>query len=69
MITLWGRNNSTNVKKVRWVLAELGPQTTGGDTGYMYGAGAETYNESGRTWSINATRAHAHSEQKQSTSG
>ena len=25
-------------------------QTTGGDTGYMYGAGAETYNESGRTW-------------------
>lgn len=24
MITLWGRNNSTNVKKVRWVLAELG---------------------------------------------
>ncbi len=20
MITLWGRNNSTNVKKVRWVL-------------------------------------------------
>lgn len=23
MITLWGRNNSTNVKKVRWVLAEL----------------------------------------------
>ncbi|AMO50082.1 outer membrane receptor for ferrienterochelin and colicins [Kosakonia oryzendophytica] len=25
-------------------------QTTGGSTGYMYGAGAETYNESGRTW-------------------
>jgi len=25
-------------------------QTTGGDKGYMYGAGAETYNESGRTW-------------------
>lgn len=25
-------------------------QTTGGDTGYMYGAGANTYNESGRTW-------------------
>ena len=25
-------------------------QTTSGDTGYMYGAGAETYNESGRTW-------------------
>jgi ferric enterobactin receptor len=25
-------------------------QTTGGATGYMYGAGAETYNESGRTW-------------------
>ena len=25
-------------------------QTTGGTTGYMYGAGAETYNESGRTW-------------------
>ncbi|MBW9464404.1 glutathione S-transferase family protein [Kluyvera sp. EC_51] len=24
MITLWGRNNSTNVKKVRWTLAELG---------------------------------------------
>ena len=24
MITLWGRNNSTNVKKVRWVLEELG---------------------------------------------
>ncbi|MBB1199984.1 glutathione S-transferase family protein [Enterobacteriaceae bacterium 89] len=23
MITLWGRNNSTNVKKVRWTLAEL----------------------------------------------
>ena len=23
MITLWGRNNSTNVKKVRWVLEEL----------------------------------------------
>lgn len=23
MITLWGRNNSTNVKKVLWVLAEL----------------------------------------------
>lgn len=23
MITLWGRNNSTNVKKVRWVLSEL----------------------------------------------
>ncbi|HBW0989993.1 TPA: TonB-dependent siderophore receptor [Klebsiella aerogenes] len=25
-------------------------QTTGGDKGYMYSAGAETYNESGRTW-------------------
>ncbi len=25
-------------------------QTTGGNTGYMYGAGAATYNESGRTW-------------------
>jgi len=25
-------------------------QTTGGATGYMYGAGAETYNESGRTY-------------------
>ncbi len=25
-------------------------QTTGGDRGYMYGAGAETFNESGRTW-------------------
>ena len=25
-------------------------QSTGGTTGYMYGAGAETYNESGRTW-------------------
>ena len=25
-------------------------QATGGTTGYMYGAGAETYNESGRTW-------------------
>ncbi|QNQ19454.1 TonB-dependent siderophore receptor [Kosakonia sp. SMBL-WEM22] len=25
-------------------------QSTGGNTGYMYGAGAETYNESGRTW-------------------
>jgi len=25
-------------------------QSTGGDTGWMYGAGAETYNESGRTW-------------------
>ena len=25
-------------------------QTTGGATGYMYGAGANTYNESGRTW-------------------
>ncbi|HBR0003067.1 siderophore enterobactin receptor FepA [Klebsiella aerogenes] len=25
-------------------------QTTGGDKGSMYGAGAETYNESGRTW-------------------
>lgn len=25
-------------------------QTTGGTTGYMYGAGAETFNESGRTW-------------------
>ncbi|MFV0264132.1 MAG: siderophore enterobactin receptor FepA [Kluyvera sp.] len=25
-------------------------QTTGTTTGYMYGAGAETYNESGRTW-------------------
>ncbi|WKH73717.1 siderophore enterobactin receptor FepA [Klebsiella quasipneumoniae] len=25
-------------------------QTTGGATGTMYGAGAETYNESGRTW-------------------
>ncbi|SUX86481.1 glutathione S-transferase [Citrobacter koseri] len=23
MITLWGRNNSTNVKKVRWTLDEL----------------------------------------------
>ncbi|WP_340146457.1 hypothetical protein [Halomonas sp. PA16-9] len=23
MITLWGRNNSTNVKKVLWVLEEL----------------------------------------------
>lgn len=23
MITLWGRNNSTNVKKVRWMLEEL----------------------------------------------
>ncbi|HGH5979281.1 TPA: glutathione S-transferase family protein [Kluyvera georgiana] len=23
MVTLWGRNNSTNVKKVRWTLAEL----------------------------------------------
>jgi glutathione S-transferase len=23
MITLWGRNNSTNVKKVRWLLEEL----------------------------------------------
>ena len=23
MITLWGRDNSTNVKKVRWVLNEL----------------------------------------------
>jgi glutathione S-transferase len=23
MITLWGRNNSTNVKKVRWALEEL----------------------------------------------
>jgi glutathione S-transferase len=23
MITLWGRNNSTNVKKVRWTLEEL----------------------------------------------
>lgn len=23
MITLWGRNNSTNVKKVRWVLEEF----------------------------------------------
>ncbi|WP_058913424.1 TonB-dependent siderophore receptor [Entomohabitans teleogrylli] len=25
-------------------------QSTGGATGYMYGAGAATYNESGRTW-------------------
>lgn len=25
-------------------------QTTGGDRGYMYGAGAYTYNEPGRTW-------------------
>ncbi|HEY4468632.1 MAG TPA: TonB-dependent siderophore receptor [Klebsiella sp.] len=25
-------------------------QTTGGDAGYMYGAGANTYNQSGRTW-------------------
>lgn len=25
-------------------------QSTGGDTGWMYGTGAETYNESGRTW-------------------
>ena len=25
-------------------------QTTGGAPGTMYGAGAETYNESGRTW-------------------
>ena len=25
-------------------------QTTGGTTGYMYGAGAATYNEPGRTW-------------------
>jgi len=25
-------------------------QSTGGSTGWMYGAGAETYNESGRTW-------------------
>ncbi|WP_434667431.1 siderophore enterobactin receptor FepA [Klebsiella sp. B345] len=25
-------------------------QTTGGATGYMYGAGAETFNEPGRTW-------------------
>ncbi|MBK4714709.1 MULTISPECIES: TonB-dependent siderophore receptor [Tenebrionibacter/Tenebrionicola group] len=25
-------------------------QTTGGDKGYMYGAGAATYNEAGRTW-------------------
>ena len=23
MITLWGRNNSTNVKKVLWTLEEL----------------------------------------------
>jgi len=23
MITLWGRNNSSNVKKVRWILEEL----------------------------------------------
>ncbi|PKG53031.1 glutathione S-transferase, partial [Halomonas sp. MES3-P3E] len=23
MITLWGRNNSTNVKKVLWVMEEL----------------------------------------------
>ncbi len=27
-------------------------QTTGGDAGYMYGAGAETYNESGRTYYV-----------------
>ena len=24
MVTLWGRNNSTNVKKVRWTLGERG---------------------------------------------
>ena len=27
-------------------------QTTGGATGYMYGAGAATYNEPGRTWFV-----------------
>ncbi len=27
-------------------------QTTGGNTGYMYGAGANTYNESGRTYYV-----------------
>ena len=31
MITLWGRNNSTNVKKVRWVLEELGRVPEPGD--------------------------------------
>ncbi|WP_256061110.1 TonB-dependent receptor, partial [Klebsiella pneumoniae] len=30
-------------------------QTTGGATGTMYGAGAETYNESGRTWYLSVT--------------
>lgn len=37
MITLWGRTNSTNVKKVRWCLAELGIGYDGIPVGGQYG--------------------------------
>ncbi len=37
MLTLWGRNNSTNVKKVRWCLAELGMEYTPIPAGGQFG--------------------------------
>lgn len=37
MITLWGRTNSTNVKKVRWCLAELGVAYQLIETGGQFG--------------------------------
>lgn len=37
MLTVWGRNNSTNVKKVLWCLEELGIPYQRIDVGGQYG--------------------------------
>lgn len=37
MLTVWGRNNSTNVKKVLWCLEELGIGYQRIDAGGQYG--------------------------------
>ncbi|HDL8285373.1 TPA: glutathione S-transferase [Yersinia enterocolitica] len=37
MLTVWGRNNSTNVKKVLWCLEELGVSYERVDVGGQYG--------------------------------
>lgn len=51
MITVWGRTNSTNVKKVRWCLAELGMDyqliETGGNFGGNHSASYLAMNPNG----------------------
>jgi len=41
MLTLWGRNNSTNVKKASWCLEELGVPYTRIDAGGAFGVVSE----------------------------